>query len=903
MLDLPSGLVTFLFTDIEGSTRLAQLLGTEYRPVLAEHRAILLRALGAGDGVALFTEGDSVFAAFPDANAAIRACAEAQRALSSHSWPNPNARPRVRMGLHSGFAEPVAGEYATPEVHRAARVAAAAHGGQVLCSASTARLAAELPRGHSLVDLGLYQLRGFDGRERLFQLVAEGLERDFPRPRTMAAAAHNLPSPPASFVGRVAEREQLRALVDGHRLINVVGPGGAGKTRLALEVARDVVAAFHDGVWFVDLAAVTDSYLVAVAVAEVLGVRPEPGRPILETLAEYTGSRSLALLLDTCDAHLAAVKPVVARLLAAGPGVHILATSREPLGAPGEFVWRIPPMGVLQGNNGATPDAVALLLDRAEAARGGRAAGPEEMSHLLRVAQGLDGLPLALELAAARLRLFSAAQLADRLEDLLGTLDGSAGQTGEYSVVTVGRHRHSTVRATVDWSYRTLPPEAANLLRKLSVFAGPVDLAAIEWFAGAGAVDRLAVLVDKSLVVVDPGHTKADLSYRLLHPIKAFAARALVSAAEASAARDRHLAWALHALDELHTDADGKPITLSTYPIDQLAAELRACLHWSVAAGRVRDGLRLAVQLDDWWRERGLAREGRLWLHRLFEKLAATGEEVPATELAVAYHVFARHAGADGEFGDQLRLLVHAEEEAWRSQQAWLIARVSACRGEALAALGREEEAERACRDVIDWAQTRHVESEALPAVFTLAQLLWRRGALAEAATELGAARVAASTHPTERGRRSIDMLLGLVALSRGDLIAAHDHIAVALRFRMTHGYHWAACEALTAMAVRCALGGEMTQAATLFGASQAARARLRSHQGAIGPMGQRHESAVRHVMGDAAFDTAYGEGAAMTLAEATAYALAVEHPDLMHGLVRLSIDTDPTADLSLPTF
>ena len=232
----------------------------------------------------------------------------------------------------------------------------------------------------------------------------------------------------------------------------------------------------------------------------------------------------------------------------------------------------------------------------------------------------------------------------------------------------------------------------------------------------------------------------------------------------------------------------------------------------------------------------------------------------------MAYHVYARHAGADGEFGEQLRLLVQAEEAAWRSGQAAMIARVSACRGEALVALGREDEAERACRDVIDWARSRDVSAEALPAVFCLAQLLWRRGQLAEAATELGAARAAASTHPTERGRRSIDMLLGLVALSRGDLIAAHDHIAVSLRSRMTHGYHWAACEALTAMAVRCALGGEMTQAATIFGAAQAARERLRSHQGAVGPMGRRHESAVRHTMGDAAFDAAYAQGAAMTL-------------------------------------
>ncbi len=227
---------------------------------------------------------------------------------------------------------------------------------------------------------------------------------------------------------------------------------------------------------------------------------------------------------------------------------------------------------------------------------------------------------------------------------------------------------------------------------------------------------------------------------------------------------------------------------------------------------------------------------------------------------------------------------------------------MSANRGDALLALGREAEAERACREAIDWARDHGVEAESLPAVFCLAQMLWRRGRLAEAATELGAARAVASTHPTERGRRSIDMLLGMVALSRGDLIAAHDHIVVALKGRMAHGFHWAATEALTAMAVRCTLGGEMSQAATLFGASQAARSRLKTHRGALGPMGQRHESAVRNIMGDVAFDEAYAAGAAMSLAEATTFALAVEHPDLAHSLVRLSVDSDPTADLSMPT-
>jgi hypothetical protein len=566
-------------------------------------------------------------------------------------------------------------------------------------------------------------------------------------------------------------------------------------------------------------------------------------------------------------------------------------------------VWRIPPMSVSPPAAGGVPDAIALLVDRSVAARGGRLADTEEMGHLMRVAQRLDGLPLALELAAARLRLFSPGQLADRLDDLLGTLDAGGPNTAEFPVVSIGRHRHSTLRATVDWSYRTLPTEAAALLRHLSVFAGSLDLASVEWILGGTALDPLAVLVDKSLLVAEPGPTRAELTYRILDPIRAFAVRMLVASGEEGAARDRHLAWVLHAIESSQSDSDGKPVTRSTYPLDQLAAEIRAALHWSVTAGRIREGLRLAVLLDDWWRERGLAREGRLWFFRLFDKLPSTGEDIPAGELAVAYHVYAKHAGADSEFGEQLRLLVQAEEAAWRSGQAVMIARVSAGRGEALVALGREEEAERACRDVIDWARSRHADAEALPAVFTLAQLLWRRGSLAEAATELGAARAAASTHPTERGRRSIDMLLGMVALSRGDLIAAHDHIVVALRFRMANGYHWAACEALTAMAVRCALGGEMTQAATLFGAAQAARAWLRSHQGVIGPMGRRHEGAVRNTMGDTAFDTAYGEGASMSLDEATAYALAVEHPDLTHALVRLSIDTDPTTDLSLPTF
>jgi hypothetical protein len=386
----------------------------------------------------------------------------------------------------------------------------------------------------------------------------------------------------------------------------------------------------------------------------------------------------------------------------------------------------------------------------------------------------------------------------------------------------------------------------------------------------------------------------------MLDPIRSFAQRELARAGEEAHARDRHLAWTLYALADARTGMDGHPITLSTYPLDALAVEARASLHWAVESGRGRDGLRLAVGLDEWWRERGLAREARVWLFRLFERIADTGEEIPDEELAVALLGYARHAGTDGEPGEQLRLLVQAEESAWRTGQPKMIARISSGRGDALVGLGREEEAERACRDVIDWARDRNVGVEVLPAIFCLTTLLWRRGALGEAATELGQARAVASNDMTERARRTVDLMLGLVALSRGDLVAAHDHLVVALRSRMSHGFHGGACEALTAMAVRCAMGGDFIVAARLFGAAQAARAKLRAGQGVLGRFGLRHEVAVRSAVGDATFDAAYGEGAAMSLAEAASAALAVEHPDVLQTLARMAGEGDAEATMDL---
>ena len=850
--ELPSGLVTFMFTDIEGSTRLARMLGERYGVVLAAHRAVLRSALAGLGGTELFTEGDSFFVAFGDAQAAIAACVSAQRALAAHVWPSADATPRVRMGLHTGWAVPRAGEYASAEVHRAARVAAAAHGGQVLCSEATAVAVStrSIKGSVDLLDLGPHRLRGFDDADRLFQIVAPGLERDFPRPRTPGAAAHNLPCAVTSFVGRRVELAELIALIRRHRLVTVTGAGGAGKSRLALAVAEELLVAFPDGIWRIDCATAAESLPATVAAA--LGLRTEAGRPVLDTLAEECAQRRMLLVLDTCDAAPAAAAEIVQRMLAAAPGLDVLATGREPLSVHGEVVWAIPPL--------APADAYALLSERTATARGGRPASAAEVGGLAQVASVLEGLPLAIELAAARLRLVSADQLLARLDDPLAALD--AGRPG--------RHRHDSLAVSLDWSYRTLGPNAAALLRRLAVFAGPVDLTTVEW-CGDDGLAALTELADKSLVEVVPGPR-----YRLSAAVRAYAARRLAAAGEERAARDRHVAWSEYALDRLSVDTDGQPRTVSLVELSPFVPEWHAALRWAADAGYVRAGFRLAAALDPWWRENGGARHGRELLTRL------GAADLSPAELASAYLL---RAGLADDRAERALLLDRAEAAARRAGQPDLLVRALAGHRTGLVDTGRLAAAERLCRDVIELAERSGVPSAALPAVVTLAELLWCRDALDEAADLLAGARQLEAGRPEDRGRRTVDWLLGMVALRRGDLVAAHDHLVVALRSRLRHGFRGAAADAVAAIAVRCAIGGDTTTAAMLFGAAEPVRGARRT--ALFGGYWAAQQGAVRTALGDTAFDTAYAEGAAAGFDRAVATALAVEHPDLEYDSVR----------------
>jgi predicted ATPase/class 3 adenylate cyclase len=889
-----------MFTDIEGSTRLARVLGEAYGTVLGAHRTLLRNALRDCGGVELFTEGDSFFVAFGDPSAAVSACVAAQRALADHEWPSPEVTPRVRMGLHTGRATPVGGEYASAEVHRAARVAAAAHGGQILCSQATATSTATaepvllqvgaptnkaIPTTYpdqnstmmtdlELIDLGTFRLRGFDDAERLFQIVAPGLERTFPRPRTPGVAAHNLPAAVTPFVGRQAEVAEVARLLGQHRLVTVAGPGGIGKTRIAMAAAERVLMAYPDGVWMVDCATASGDPTTAVAAA--LGSRREPGRSVLDTLVERCADRRLLIVLETVEAAPKAATTLARRLLAGCPRVDVLVTGRRPLGVRGELVWRVPPL--------LRADASALLTDRLATARGGRPADPAEGADLIRLAARLDGLPLAVELAAERLCLLSPAQLLARLDDPLTALDagrpppdgGDGDQTDTETVAGAEvdpAARHDSLTGNVDWSYRRLGEPAGALLRRLAVFAGPVDLTTVEW-CGADALGALSELADNSLVEVVPGPR-----YQISAPIRGYAARRLAAAGEERAARDRHVAWSLHTLDGVTVDTDGQPRTVSLTALAPYVAEWHAALRWTATGGRVRDGLRLAVALDPWWREHDGRRTGRELLTRLYDRL----DDEPPAEVAAAYLT---HAGLAEDPEERTRYLDRAEPLA--AGDPTLAVRALAGRRLGLVEAGRWEDAERLCRDVIVEAERTGVPGAALPAVVTLAELLWGRGALDEAAELLGGARQIEAGRPADRGRRTVDWLLGMVALRRRDLVAAHDHLVVALRSRLRHGFRGAAADAVAAIAVRCLSGDDAATAAVLFGGAESVRGARRIGQFAGFWAAQQAE--LRATLGDAVFDAAYAEGAEAGFDRIVAMALAVEHPDLERGSARFAL-------------
>jgi len=605
MAKLPTGTVTFLFSDLEGSTRLWEDHPEAMKEALARHDRILRDAVETYSGDVVKSTGDGMHAVFETAHAAAAAAVEAQAGLGKESWSGTGPL-KVRMGLHTGEAEVRAGDYYGPVLNRAARLTAAAHGGQVLVTQATEAVVRDhLCEDFSLIDLGEHRLRDLSRPEHVFQLRAAGIGEDFPPLRSLEAFPGNLPLQLTSFVGRDEELTQLREVVAGTRLLTLNGAGGCGKTRLGLQLAADVLDRYPGGAWLVELASVVDPDRVAAMVASSLGERDLAG-DLLEVIVSRLGERDTLVVLDNCEHLLDPVAVLVDTLLRRCPGLTVVATSREPLGVPGETAWRVPSLSAPARGTESEPevlasfDAVRLFLERASKARPTFQLTAENAPAIARVCLRLDGVPLAIELAAARVRGLTVEQVASGLDHRFRLLTG-----GARTVLP----RQQTLQASVDWSYGLLSDAERGVFRRLAVFAGGFTLDAAEQVVAGDAVepvevlDLLCALVDKSMVITDDDTDR----YRMLETLRQYGAARLLDAGETTAARDRHLRWAMTLFDpvELQLVGDYHDVFRIGIEVDNL----RAAYEWASLGSNADAARWLAATLILWEARQGDASE------------------------------------------------------------------------------------------------------------------------------------------------------------------------------------------------------------------------------------------------------------------------------------------------------
>jgi predicted ATPase/class 3 adenylate cyclase len=648
---LPEGTVTFLFTDIEGSTRLWEQHPEAMRRALARHHELVSQGIEAHGGSVITRqgEGDSFFAVFARAGDAVAAACALQRELQAERWPEETLL-RVRMALHTGEAELRGGDYFGGAVNRCARLRGVGHGGQTLLSQTTAALVRdELPEGVSLRDLGTHRLKDLQRPEPIFQLMYPELAGEFPPLRSLEAFAHNLPLQLTRFIGREREMEAVKRLLQRTRLLTLTGAGGCGKSRLALQVAAELVGEYAEGVWFVELAALSEPALVPQTLAAALGVREEPGRPLLGTLVDALRPRSLLLVLDNCEHLLPACAQLAEGLLRSCPNVRLLATSREGLGIAGEQSYRVPclsvpdpeqlpPLGALQQY-----EAVSLFADRAILSQPEFAVTAANAAAVAQVCQRLDGIPLALELAAARVKVLPVEKIAARLDDRFRLLTGGSRTAAAAS----GTRRQQTLRALIDWSYHLLTEPERTLLRRLSVFAGGWTLEAVEavcpgeGIEGWEILDLLTSLVEKSLVLhEEPGR---ESRYRLLETVREYGRECLELHGEAAAATERHARYFLAQVEELKVAARERGSVDQEEWFDQLDAEYA--------------GLRLAAALREFWIVRGHFSAARRWLERI---LAQRSDGAPAAAWAGALLAAGSLAYFRGDYSSARSLLTES---------------------------------------------------------------------------------------------------------------------------------------------------------------------------------------------------------------------------------------------------
>ena len=924
-MGFPSATVTLLFTDVEGGIGLWESDREAMAEASARHNLLVREQFEAAGGRPFKTVGEAFRVVFDDPQAALTAAVAVQWAVGAEPWP-PGSSIRVRVALHSGDCVERDGDYVGPVVNRVGGLLAVAHGGQILVSGAAYELLADrLQGGIGLRDLGAHQLKDLGRAERVFQVTGPGLAEKFGPLRSLddPALRHNLPAQATTFVGRAAELAELRSLLAGRsRLVSIVGPGGIGKSRLALQVAADALTGDGDGVWLVELAPVTDPELVARTVAAVLEVREEFGRPLLDTLVEAVGDRHLLVVLDNAEHVLGAAAKLAEALVRFCPRVSLLVTSREPLGISGEHVFRVPPLPVPPADLAAPSrlaafESVQLFTEHAAMRRQGFALDDENAAAVAAVCARLDGIPLALELAAARLSSLSVSEISARLDQRLQLL--TAG-----SRTALPRHR--TLRALIDWSYDLLNPEERIVLDRLSVFAGGWNLEAAEAIAAPGdeedwrMLDHLSALVDKSLVQAD--ETRGSTRYRLLDTIRHYAAEHLASRPGAelgetrSAHRDHYLALVETAATHLRGPHEAAWLDRLEVEFDNI----RAALSFSVAdPGTAEPGLRLAAGLRWFCNMRGHGGEVLAALKVLLERPDAGMPTLTrARALTVSCHLL-NHFGDDSAIpslaGEAISIGRGLGDTAITadaiSQLCWFrfergdlpAARTHIDEGVALARtshdprliadlLGRRAVFEGEAGD-LDAAVADNEEALSLSRVagdsYRIALTLANLGIyeLAAGATEAARRHLQeASTLADNLGYPNMSVglrqNLGLVDLIDGNPRDARRHFLNSLEMARTTGtksnyFH----AALLGLALAAGADSDPTVAATLHGvADQHYEQAGRAFEATEGRLRDRDHAQLRVTLGDAAFEAAYRSGRTLGQAGAVALATAAAAPE-----------------------
>ncbi len=658
MPELPTGTVTFLFTDLEGSTRLWEEHPEAMRDALARHDEILRDAVEKRDGVVVKTTGDGLHAAFPVAPDAVAAAVDAQRALTREEWVLPEPL-KVRMGLHTGVAEVRDGDYYGTAVNRAARVSAAAHGGQIVASAATADLVRDdLSPEVTLIDLGEHRLRDLGRAERIVQLAHLDLPAEFPTLRSLDAFPGNLPVQRTAFVGRADDLVEVRAVLDTAPVVTLTGVGGVGKTRLALQVAADTVGRFPDGAWFVDLGPVADDDFVAPTFSSSLALPERRHGTIEESIVAALRDKHLLVVVDNCEHVIETVAELVDTVIGSCPGVRVLATSREALDVEGEDTYEVRPLASpdadAEVDRGAMlNDAVRLFAERARSARRGFVLSEENAPIVAEICRRLDGIPLALELAAARLKIMSPSEVLSRLDERLPLLAGGRRSALE---------RHQTLRGAIDWSYALLEPAEQLLFARLSVFAGGFTLDAAEkvgvdddTVTPADVLALLGSLVAKSMVVADAAD--AGSRYRMLETLREYARERLAEL------DDPERVHALHAAQVLALVEGAAPLlrgAADQIGAAKLAAEqdnLRAALGWS----RDHDPelfVRLVQEVWVYWQRSANFREMDQWTRAALDHTDSLLPTARAELLAFA--------GTGANYGNRFEDAIALYEESFR---------------------------------------------------------------------------------------------------------------------------------------------------------------------------------------------------------------------------------------------